>query len=62
MTETGQQAFIDNSRHCITSELIQIAGAKHEILLEEDKYRIPALTATLDFFKHAQQSGVTCIK
>lgn len=62
VTETGQQAFIDNSRHCITSELIQIAGAKHEILLEEDKYRIPALTATLDFFKHTQQSDVTCIK
>lgn len=62
VSDTGQQQFIDNSQHCIHSKLLHIAGAKHEILLEEDKYRLPAITATFDFFQQSQQRGWTCIK
>lgn len=68
VTKTGQQAFINNSQHCTKSELLQIAGAKHEILLEQDKYRIQALTTTFDFFQQFQRpqkfqkNSAACIK
>lgn len=63
VTSTGQQHFFDNSRQCNNSQLVHIAGAKHELFLEQDKYRIPALTAMLDFFKPFQEgSKTTCIK
>ena len=61
VTADGQENFIGNS-HCKDTQLLRIDNAKHEIFLEQDKYRIPAITATLDFFKQSQQGKLTCIK
>jgi alpha-beta hydrolase superfamily lysophospholipase len=33
---------------------MKIKGAKHEILIEQDKYRLPAISAILAFFKQQQ--------
>ncbi|MDN2663293.1 alpha/beta fold hydrolase [Psychromonas sp. 14N.309.X.WAT.B.A12] len=62
VTKKGQQQFLANRSHCEESQLLCVEGAKHEILLEQDQYRIPALNQTLDFFKSAQQGKSTCIK
>ncbi|TEW54560.1 alpha/beta fold hydrolase [Psychromonas sp. RZ22] len=62
VTAEGQQAFLENSAQCAASKLVTIAGAKHELLLEQDIYRIPAITAVLDFFQQYQKGKLACIK
>jgi lysophospholipase len=55
--KAGADQVVDNNRqdsvvacmaHC---EKVVIKGAKHELLMEEDKYRMPCLVSILDFFK-----------
>lgn len=62
VTAEGQQAFFANNTRCQHNQFITIANAQHELLLEQDKYRIPAITAVLDFFKQSQQGKLTCTK
>jgi lysophospholipase len=55
--QAGSDTVVDNKRqsrvlakipHC---EVQQIAGARHEMLLEEDQYRTPCLQAILAFLQ-----------
>ncbi|MBT0586073.1 alpha/beta fold hydrolase [Alteromonas oceanisediminis] len=52
---SGSDKVVDNQRILRVAErlphaqIIQIEGARHELLFEQDKYRHPALTAILDF-------------
>ena len=62
VTEKGQQAFYHQLSNRTKHALIEIIDAKHELLLEQDKYRIPALTAMLDFFKTNKYEGIKCTK
>ena len=54
VTAREQNAFCANmaaaGHPCAGGKPFRIAGAKHEILNESDRYRLPALTAILDFF------------
>ncbi|MFT6986093.1 MAG: lysophospholipase [Psychromonas sp.] len=62
VTADGQNEFYKNIKGCKEAQFITISGAKHEILLEADKYRIPALSATLNFLKKSQQGILRCTK
>lgn len=50
----GQNQFCANLQHagrpCVDEEPIIIGHAKHELLIERDKYRVPAINWILDFF------------
>jgi len=54
VTEKGQRQFMLNLKDDQESECLRIEGAKHEILLEQDQYRIPALNKILNFFQQCQ--------
>ncbi len=58
----GQKYFYDNLPDCDFNHFLSIPGAKHELLLESDMYRIPALTATLRFFHEQLQDVLNCSK
>ena len=62
VNEAEQQTFIEKNQHCTKNKLVHVAGAKHEILLEKDKYRVPALTAAFNFFQQYQQGNLKCTK
>ena len=62
VTSAGQDQFFKNITFCNNNQLVNISGAKHEILLEHDRYRIPALNKALQFLKESQQGEQTCIK
>lgn len=62
VTNQGQNAFYKNGQHCQQSKLINIAKAKHELLLEEDQYRLTALNETFDFFTQLEAEDLKCIK
>lgn len=62
VTGQGQKVFFENLEDCKNNTFISIKDAKHEILLEQDKYRIPAINQTLDFFQQSQQGKLSCIK
>ena len=62
VTEKGQRQFLTNRAYCNESQFLRIENAKHEILLEQDQYRMPALNQILDFFQSFQQGKSTCIK
>jgi len=62
VTGQGQQTFFENLGNCKNNTFINIKDARHEILLEQDKYRIPAINQTLDFFQQSQQGKLSCIK
>ena len=55
--QAGADEVVDNNRQSrVSAQLANcknmvIAGAKHEMLMEQDQYRLPCLQATLDFFK-----------
>lgn len=55
MLQAGDDQIVDNKAITRTfaqlpnAELMPIAGAKHEILFEQDCYRVPALTSILAF-------------
>ena len=55
VTPEGQNAFCASLKEktgkgCDGGQPIQIKAAKHELFIESDQYRIPALNAILDFF------------
>ncbi len=62
VTSEGQNQFFDSVTFCKGKQLLNISGAKHEILLESDQYRVPALSKALEFLKQSQQGKLTCIK
>ncbi|MCG6201462.1 alpha/beta fold hydrolase [Psychromonas antarctica] len=62
VTRDGQTGFSDKVTFCKNNNLLNISGAKHEILLESDRYRVPALSAALHFFEKSQQGKITCTK
>lgn len=62
VTAQGQKAFFNNSKQCVGNQFMRIENAKHELLLEQDKYRIPAINKALDFFQQHQQGKLSCIK
>ena len=62
VTEQGQKSFFDNSKQCAGNKFMRLENAKHELLLEQDKYRIPAINKALDFFQQYQQGKLSCIK
>ena len=62
VTGQGQKTFFENLEDCKNNTFISIDDARHEILLEQDKYRIPAINQTLDFFQQSQQGKLSCIK
>jgi len=49
VTSDGQDEFYENLKVGKQAQLINISGAKHEILLEADQYRVQALSAALNF-------------
>ena len=55
VTAQGQQAFFNNIKDSADNHFLHIANAKHELLLEQDQYRLPALTAALDFLNHSKK-------
>lgn len=58
----GQKAFFDNLTYCKFNQLLIIADAKHEILLERDALRTTALNNTLKFLTDTTQGSHSCIK
>lgn len=62
VTPEGQNEFFKNITSCKNKQLINIAGAKHEIFLESDRYRLPALTAALTFLQQSQQGKQACTR
>ncbi|WP_413700083.1 alpha/beta fold hydrolase [Psychromonas sp. KJ10-10] len=62
VTSTGQNAFYKNVTYCKYNKFVVIDDAKHEILIEADEYRLPALNQTLQFFTQIEQGKLTCIK
>ena len=56
--QAGADSVVDNSAQddfcnkakCDGGKPLRIEGARHELLIESDDKRVPALTATLDFF------------
>ena len=62
VSETGQKQFYKNVTECKFNQFLTISDAKHEILIESDLYRMPALTATLNFFINQQQGKLKCTK
>jgi lysophospholipase len=62
VTEIGQNTFFNNTKNCKSNQLISIENARHELLLEQDKYRISAISRALDFFQQYQQGDLSCIK
>ena len=59
---TGQNAFYKNVTYCKYNQFVRIDNAKHEILIESDKYRLKALNHTLQFFIDIAQGEQTCTK
>ncbi|WP_299083762.1 alpha/beta fold hydrolase [uncultured Paraglaciecola sp.] len=55
--QAGADQIVDNKRQsrvaaCMAqTKLMVIDGSRHELLEEQDSYRVPCLTAILDFFK-----------
>ena len=55
VTLEGQNTFCKNLKKetgnsCFSGDVIKFKGAKHELFIESDEYRIPAISAILDFF------------
>ncbi len=54
VTAEAQQAFCQASQFCAHQQVLTIKDARHELMIEADQYRIPALQAVFTFF--AEQS------
>ena len=52
VTAEGQEAFCARLQPAVRPQPcpLRIEGARHELLVEADRYRLPAMTAILDFF------------
>ena len=47
-----QNEFCQNiGQYCAGGRVLRVEGARHEFLIEADQYRLPALTAVLDFYQ-----------
>lgn len=62
VTPEGQDEFCrnlqrDTGKACYTGGPVTFAGAKHELFMESDKYRIPAINTILDFFAEMYENG-----
>jgi len=62
VTAKGQNQFFKNLTNCKTKQFLNIYNSKHEILLEKDQYRLPALNTALKFLEDSQKGKLTCIK
>lgn len=62
VTSKGQDLFLSNAKTCKNNQFLLIKKAKHELFIEKDEYRIPALTAILNFFKKSEKGKMLCIK
>lgn len=62
VTVTGQRSFFENLTKCDFNEFVTINNAQHEILLERDEFRIPAISRTLQFFAATSQGKQICTK
>ncbi|MEH6451980.1 MAG: alpha/beta fold hydrolase [Psychromonas sp.] len=62
VTAEGQNEFYKNLKQCSSHQFLNISNAKHEILLESDQYRVPALNTTLQFLENSQQGKLKCTK
>ena len=62
VTSEGQKDFFDNINNCKESQFLTIDDAKHEILIESDEFRIPALTHSLQFLTSIAQGRLICTK
>ena len=57
VVQAGADTIVDNKRqrrvaeNMANTKLLVVEGSRHELLEEQDKYRVPSLTAILDFFK-----------
>lgn len=59
VTPDGQNTFCKNLKEetgnsCYDGKPIPFNGAKHELFIEADEYRIPAISAILDFFSQVK--------
>lgn len=59
VTPKGQNTFCKNLEKetgisCFGGGPIRFEGARHELFIESDEYRIPAITAILDFFSKVE--------
>jgi len=55
VTSKGQHRFYSKIKHNFNNHFLCINNAKHELMIEEDQYRLPALTAALDFLNHSKK-------
>ncbi|HEY5716744.1 MAG TPA: alpha/beta fold hydrolase [Psychromonas sp.] len=62
VTAEGQKQFFENLTKCKTKRFLTVAGARHELYLEKDLYRLAALNAALEFLAESQQGKLTCTK
>lgn len=62
VTSDGQNEFVHNAQQCSNNQFLRIEGAEHELLIEQDKYRTPTITAILNFFNETPKETQTCIK
>lgn len=53
VTSDGHTQFLKNIKSNKTKKIIKIVNSKHEVLLEQDQYRIPALNEALQFIKES---------
>jgi lysophospholipase len=56
VSHAGQTKFFNNLTEFNNNELMIIPTAKHEILIEQDQYRIPALNKVLEFMNRIQNN------
>jgi len=56
VSNIGQERFFSNLTKYNNNEFMVIASAKHEILIEQDRYRIPALNKVLEFMRRIQNN------
>ncbi len=52
VTAQAQNEFCQQlGNYCEGGHVLHVAGARHEFFIEADQYRLPALTAVLDFYQ-----------
>lgn len=58
VSATGQNMFFNNLKKHQYNQLIKVANAKHELLIENDIFRQPTLTKTLSFLQKIESSTI----
>jgi lysophospholipase len=62
VTSDGQETFFKSVTYCESNQFLTIEDSKHEILLERDEYRLPALNHTLQYLTEIKKGKLACIK